>query len=425
MTCIDFNGKSNLALPDYVPPRQRQLIFDMGFSEAVVRDALSRYRGDEARAVEYLLNHQPPPPPPPLQPRKFSVTFMHEGAAMEAFAATAATAQDLVLRCPPCCITFVVMFAHQVSLIKTEYGTGDLALAYTAEGHGCWLPFNLSAASFLALPSSIQVRVNQPQPSDHAPPPRDCVSSNPPHSAPSAPPREGSYNKMDGAVAHALQFCQPPAVHTFDIQRQSNEEHFVKLCRNGLLTPNFPCHQRAILVLGGSFNPPHRGHVDIFEFAKIHCASKGIDVVAGDERRLNCSVLRMTRDACRCPGSLSISLILCTGFMLCATDAHVRDKNVSLQLSERERIQLCTAATSTKSAPIYRPHILNLVSSAAHVSPFSPPHTSHAVPSFLYSPTPTLAPARCATKFANESAQASQVHHCLPLSQPPVASRLT
>ena len=330
MTCIDFNGKSNLALPDHVPPRQRQLIFDMGFSEAVVRDALSRYRGDEARAVEYLLNHQPPPPPPPQQPRKFSVTFMHEGAAMEAFAATAATAQDLVLRCPPCCIAFVVMFAHQVSLIKTEYGTGDLALAYTAEGHGCWLPFNLSAASFSALPSSIQVRVNQPQPSDHAPPP-------------------------------ALQFCQPPAVHPFDIQLQSNEEHLVKLRSNGLLTPDFPCHQRAILVLGGSFNPPHRGHVDIFEEAKAHCASKGIDVVAGDERRLNCSFLRMTRDACCCPCSLSISLILCTGFMLCATDAHVQDKKVSLQLSERERIQLCTAATSTKSAPIYRPHILNLI----------------------------------------------------------------
>ena len=69
--------------------------------------------------------------------------------------------------------------------------------------------------------------------------------------------------------------------------------------------------------------------------------------------------------------------------MLCATDAHVQGKKVSLQLSERERIQLCTEATSTKSAPIYRPHILNLVSSAAHVSPFSPPHTSHAVPLFL------------------------------------------
>jgi hypothetical protein len=188
---------------------------------------------------------------------------------------------------------------------------------------------------------------------------------------------------MDGAAAHALQFCQPPAVHTFDIQLQSNEEHLVKLRSNCLLPPDFPCHQRAILVLGGSFNPPHRGHLDIFEEAKAHCASKGIDVVAGDERRLNCSFLRMTRDACRCPGSLSISLILCTGFMLCATDAHVQGKKVSLQLSERERIQLCTEATSTKSAPIYRPHILNLVSSAAHVSPFSPPHTSHAVPLFL------------------------------------------
>jgi nicotinic acid mononucleotide adenylyltransferase len=56
---------------------------------------------------------------------------------------------------------------------------------------------------------------------------------------------------------------------------------FKKLRRNLLVLPREKWRERAILVLGGSLNPIHECHIDIFHSASAALQKQGIDVIAG------------------------------------------------------------------------------------------------------------------------------------------------